>query len=85
MSKRRESSAILGQNMSSLKRVVKKFFSYYPHLAPLTVFCILFSAVVSSIPSLFVQNVLAVVERWYRSGDWASARPEIVHYLEILC
>ena len=85
MNKRRESSAILGQNMSSLKRVVKKFFSYYPHLAPLTVFCILFSAVVSSIPSLFVQNVLAVVEQWYRSGDWASARPEIVHYLEILC
>ncbi|MBO5543994.1 MAG: ABC transporter ATP-binding protein [Oscillospiraceae bacterium] len=85
MNKRKETSSVLGQNMKSLKRTVQKFFSYYPRLAPLTVFCILFSAVVSSIPSLFIQNILAVVEQWYRSGDWASARPQIVHYLLILC
>lgn len=80
----RNSGAVLKQNFSSLGRVIRKLFGYYPKLAPLTVFCILFSAVVSSIPSLFVQNVLAVIEKWYRTGDWAAARPEIVHYLVIL-
>ena len=70
--------------MRALGRTVKKFFGYYPVLAPLTVVCILFSAIVSSIPSLFVQNVLTVVEKWYTTGDWASAKAEIVPYLTLL-
>ena len=37
-------SADLAKNFSSLGRVIRKLFSYYPRLAPLTVFCILFSA-----------------------------------------
>ena len=78
------SGAMLKQNFSSLGRVVKKLFGYYPRLAPLTVVLILFSAAVSSIPSLFVQNVLSVIEKWYRTGDWASARPEVIRYLTIL-
>ena len=78
------SSADLKKNFSSLGRVVRKLFSYYPRLAPLTVFCILFSAVVSAIPSLFVQRVLAVVEKLVADRDWAAARPEIVRYLVIL-
>ena len=79
-----QAGTVLQQNFSSLGRVVKKLFGYYPRLAPLTVFLVLFSSAVSSIPSLFVQNVLAVIEKWYKTGDWASAKPEIVHYLTIL-
>ena len=71
-------------SMASLKRVIKKFFGYYPVLAPLTMVCILFSAVVSSIPSLFIQNILAAVERWYRTGDWISAKAEILPYITLL-
>ena len=78
------SGAMLHQNFTSLGRVVRKLFGYYPRLAPLTVVLVLFSSAVSSIPSLFVQNVLAVIEKWYKTGDWASARPEVVHYLTIL-
>lgn len=68
----------------SIKRTIKKFFGYYPVLAPLAVVCILLSAIISSIPSLFVQNILAVVEKWYITRDWAAARPEIMQYLSIL-
>ena len=78
------SNAMLRQNFASLGRVVKKLFGYYPRLAPLTVVLVLFSSAVSSIPSLFVQNVLAVIEKWYKTGDWAAARPEVLHYLTIL-
>ena len=46
--------------------------------------CILFSSIVSSIPSLFIQNILAVVEKWYRDGDWAAARAEILPYITLL-
>ena len=63
---------------------MKSLFRYYPRLAPLTAVCILFSSVVSSIPSLFVQNVIAIIERWYKTGDWASARPEVLRYVTLL-
>ena len=76
--------AVSGADLRALGRTIKKFFAYYPRLAPLTVACILFSAIVSSIPSLFVQNVLTVVEKWYTTGDWASAKAEIVPYLILL-
>jgi len=78
------SNAMLRENFSSLGRVVRKLFNYYPRLAPLTVVLVLFSSAVSSIPSLFVQNVLSVIEKWYRTGDWAAAKPEVLHYLTIL-
>ena len=71
-------------NFSALGAVVKKFFGYYPVLAPLTMLCILFSSVVSSIPSLFVQNVLAVIEKWYVSRDWLAAKAEIMPYISLL-
>ena len=67
-----------------LVRVIKKLFGYYPVLAPLTMLCILFSSIVSSIPSLFIQNILAVVEKWYRGGDWAAAKAEILPYITLL-
>ena len=67
-----------------LVRVIKKLFGYYPVLAPLTMACILFSSIVSAIPSLFIQNILAVVEKWYRDGNWAAARAEILPYITLL-
>ncbi|MBQ8217486.1 MAG: ABC transporter ATP-binding protein, partial [Oscillospiraceae bacterium] len=53
-------------------------------MAPLTMVCILFSSIVSSIPSLFVQNVLSVIEKWVSTGDWAAAKGEVFHYIGIL-
>ena len=67
-----------------LVRVIKKLFGYYPVLTPLTMACILFSSIVSAIPSLFIQNILAVVEKWYRDGNWAAARAEILPYITLL-
>ena len=68
----------------SLMRVIKKFFGYYPKLAPLAVFCMLFSAAISSIPPIFLSNVIAIIEKWYRTGDWLSARAELIPYILIL-
>lgn len=69
---------------AAIKRTVKKFFGYYPVLAPLAVACTLFSSVVSAIPALFVQKVLEIIEKWYRGGDWLSARAELMPYMALL-
>ena len=71
-------------NLSMLKRTVKKIFSYYPVLAPITLACILFSSVVSSIPALFTQNVIQIIEKWYVSRDWAAAQAELTPILTLL-
>ena len=69
---------------SPLMRSVKMLFHFYPKMAPLTFSLILFTAIVSAIPSLFTQNILSVIESTFTSGDWAAAKPQIFHYLLIL-
>ena len=71
-------------DMKSLVRTVKKLFEFYPRLAPLTCVCILFSAIVSAIPSLFLQKVLTVIGEWASSGNWEAAKPVIGKYITIL-
>lgn len=47
--------------------------------------CIIFSAVISSIPALFLQKVIALIERYVSTGGvWADAVKEIVPLLAIL-
>ncbi len=61
-----------------LLRLVKMLFKYYPVLVPVIIFCIIFAAVASSIPAIFIQQVTAAIEKWASSGDWAAASAEIV-------
>lgn len=62
----------------SLGRLLKMLWKFYPVLVPLTGLCILFSAVVSSIPATFTQRIIAIIEVWVQSGDWAAAKGEIM-------
>lgn len=71
-------------NFGTLKRVIKLLFSYYPVLMPLTVLCIVFSAGVSAIPAIFQQQIIADIQTWYTSGDWAGASAVIIPKVLIL-
>lgn len=68
----------------ALKRIVKLLFEFYPVLFPITILCIIFSAVTASIPALFIQKVIAVIEKWVATRDWLAAKNEIVPMLLIL-
>ncbi len=65
-------------NGSTLLRIFKMLFSYYPVLLPLTALCIIFSAVTATLPAIFQQQVIADIEVWYKTGDWASASQDIL-------
>ena len=65
-------------------RLIRTLFSFYPVLMPVTLACILINAIVSSMPSIFMQNVIAVVEDTYQAGDWAAASGRILTLLTIL-
>lgn len=49
-------------NKGTLLRLIKMIFGFYPVLLPLILVCILVNAVVSSIPSLFQQQIISLIE-----------------------
>ncbi len=65
-------------------RVIKTLLEFYPVMVPLTIFCILFSAVVGAIPAIFMQKVIALVESSWKSGDWSAVGEKIFSYVSIL-
>ncbi len=66
------------------KRVIKTLFEFYPVLMPLTLVCIVFNAIVSAMPSIFMQRVISAVETSWQSGDWAGVKEQIIGTVIIL-
>lgn len=67
-----------------LGRVIKLLYDSYPVLVIITAICIVFSAVVSSIPALFLQQVIEIVGEYTASGDWTAARAVIIPQVTLL-
>ncbi|MBO5295129.1 MAG: ABC transporter ATP-binding protein [Clostridia bacterium] len=70
-----------------LKRLLKMLVQFYPVLIPLTVVCILFTAIASAIPAVFLQRVTELIETWQEiavtqqlsaADAWAQASAEIL-------
>ena len=73
-----------GGRKAVLLRLVRMLFSFYPVLLPITLICILFNAIISSVPSVFMQNIIAAVEKSWQTGDWAGVSGQILGLVGIL-
>ena len=73
-----------GSRRGVVLRLIKTLFCFYPVLLPIAIVCILIDAIISAIPSVFMQNVLAVVEDTFQSGDWSAAAGAIMGLVGIL-
>ena len=67
-----------------MRRLIRTIFEFYPVLLPITMGCILINAIVSSAPSIFMQNAISIVEDHFQTGDWASASGRIIRLVTIL-
>ena len=67
-----------------LGRVIRMLYECYPTLVIITAVCIVFSAIVSSIPSLFLQQIIKIVGEYTVSGDWETARALIIPKIILL-
>lgn len=65
------------QQKGVLKRIIKNLFKSYPVLLPISIVCMLFSAVTATLPALFLEKVIAAIEKWQSTQDWASAILEV--------
>ncbi len=72
------------KKQGTLARLLKMLFKFYPVLVPVTILCIIFSAITAAIPSIFTQNVVAAIENWVQTGDWETASKTIIPMVSLL-
>ena len=72
-------------NWKTLGRTVRMLFGFYPVLMPITVCCILFSAACATLPGLFIQNVIEIIEKAQENGlTWEQASEELIPLMVLL-
>mgnify|MGYP000846019866 FL=1 len=69
---------------STIGRLVRMIFGFYPVMLPATIACILFNAIISSIPAVFMQKVITVIEANWKSGNWNAASKVILPAVGLL-
>ncbi len=68
----------------TMKRILKSLFSAYPIMLPVTIVFIIINAVVSSIPSIFMQKVIEIVEANYKTAEWSDISKSILSVVLVL-
>ena len=69
-------------NFKVLGRTLKFYFKSYPVLVGIQLFCILFSAGISAMPSLFVHKVIAAIETAVDTNmSWEAASGTILPHI----
>lgn len=51
---------------------------------PVTILCIVFSAIVSAVPTIFMQKIIAVIEDNWEAGEWRAISKEITTLVVVL-
>lgn len=69
---------------STLLRILKEIFTAYPVLFPLVLVGIVFTAGVSSIPSLFIQRIVSLLEARDPSVSWSVFSKQMMGLILIL-
>ena len=65
-------------------RLLKTLLGFYPVLLPVTIGCIVFNAIVGSLPSVFRQKVIALVEQSWQDGVWHAVSGQILRLVGLL-
>lgn len=65
-------------------RLLKTIREFYPVIMPITIACIVFSAIVSAVPTIFMQKIIAVIEDNWECGDWNTISREIILMVTVL-
>ena len=72
-------------NGAVLKRLLKMLFGYYPVLLPVSIVCIVFSAITAAIPAIFLKEVTNAITTAVDNGvAWEIAKNDIIPKVLIL-
>ena len=62
-------------------RLIRTVFEFYPVMMPAVLVCVVINAVVSSIPAVFQQNIIALMEKSWQTGDWGTVSGTITRWV----
>lgn len=65
------------------KRLLKMLFQFHPVALPLVIICIIFTAAVTAIPSIFIQKVISILEQ-NKGASWEIIGTQIINTVLIL-
>jgi len=69
----------------AFKRLFKMLLSFYPVMLPAIIVMIILNAIIGALPSVFMQNITAVIEDATTNNiPWAEAQPRIMHFVILL-
>ena len=70
---------------NTIGRLIKTMFLFYPVMMPLTIVCIIFSAVVTAVPAIFMQKIIGVLDNLaLDNAVWSEVSQEIFVLVGIL-
>ena len=76
---------VFNPKAGTTRRLLKMLWGYYPKMMLLILCLIVLTAVISAVPAVFQQKVVAVIqETWETQMTWEQAKPQIMHYVMIL-
>lgn len=67
-----------------ISRLLKTMLKFYPVMLPAAVVCIVLSAGITAVPTIFMQNIIEVIEDNWQSGDWSTVGPKVLALVEML-
>ena len=80
-----------GRNMPPIntkgvfKRTIKAVFHFYPAMMTIALICIVFNAVVSSLPTIFMQQIFSAIAVAQKAGQgWAEVKMQVIQPMLIL-
>ncbi len=67
-----------------IRRLLKTMLEFYPVMLPVAVICIVISACITAVPTIFMQNIIAVIEESWQSGEWNDVGKRILTLVAVL-
>ncbi len=67
-----------------LVRLFKLLMSFYPVMLPVMIVLLVFNAIVRSLPSIFMQKVIALIENSTASTTWSDISGEVISLVAVL-
>lgn len=71
-------------NFKSLKRLIGLLFKNSGIILPLALVAIVISAFARAIPSIFMQKVISIVDKYWQNASWQEASKEIIPLLYVI-
>lgn len=82
--KTRQVTKLKTSKKKTVRRLLKTIWQFYPVMLPVVIVFIIFNAIVTSVPAIFMQKIIAIVEQSWKDGNWNDVGGRILSLVGVL-